>query len=81
MKENLTKCPTCDTAISSSQSWLLAALAGGFHEMRGEKSHVISRTTDSKMIAEDWINDCMTAMLTMLSRGAYFTYGTNTDGT
>ena len=49
--------------------------------MRGEKSHIISRTTDSMMIAEDWINDCMTAMLTMLSRGAYFTYGTNTDGT
>ena len=49
--------------------------------MRGEKSHIISRTTDSKMMAEDWINDCMLAMLTLLARGASFTYGTNRDGT
>ena len=33
------------------------------------------------MMAEDWINDCIGAMLTLLSRGASFTYGTNTDGT
>ena len=81
IKENYIKCPTCDFATSSSQSWLLKALAGGFHEMRGEKSHIISRTSDSKMMAEDWINDCIGAMLTLLSRGASFTYGTNTDGT
>ena len=49
--------------------------------MRGEKSHIFSRTSDSKMMAEDWINDCIGSMLTMLSRGASFTYGTNTDGT
>ena len=39
MKELATKCQTCGTAISSSQSWLLAALAGGFHELKGEKIH------------------------------------------
>ena len=39
MMENSIKCPTCGNAITISQSWLLTALAGGFHEMRGEKSH------------------------------------------
>ena len=81
LKENNLRCPTCDSTISSNQSWLLAALAGGFHKMRGEKSHIISRTSDSKMMAEDWINNCIGTMLTMLSRGVNISYGTNNDGT
>ena len=81
MKENPSKCQTCGTAISSSQSWLLAALAGGFHGMRGEKSHIISRTTDSKMMAEDWLNDCLESMLTLLARGEPFSHGSDSEGT
>ena len=33
------------------------------------------------MIADDWINDCTTSMLTMLARGTSFTYCTSRDGT
>jgi hypothetical protein len=34
------------------------------------------------MMADDWINDCMTSMLNMLARGTSFTYGMDgRDGT
>ena len=48
--------------------------------MRGEKSHIISRTTDSTMMAEDWLNDCLDSMLTLLARGKTFLHGSNSDG-
>ena len=64
-KEMLHKCQTCGTSVSSSQSWLLAALAGGFHKLQGEQSHIISRSTDPKSAAEDWINNCLESVLTL----------------
>ena len=79
-KERLHKCQTCGISVSSSQSWHLAALAGGFHELQGEQSHIISRTTDPKSAAEDWINNCLESMLTLLARGESFSHGSDSDG-
>ena len=80
-KELAHKCHTCGTSVSSSQSWLLAALAGGFHKLQGEKSHIISRTSDPKQTAEDWINNCMESMLILLARGESFLHGSDSHGT
>ena len=51
-KGTLHKCQTCGTSVTRSQSWLLAALAGGFNELQGEPSHIISRSTDHKTAAK-----------------------------
>ena len=53
---------------ASSASWRL-------------KSHIISRTTDSTMMAEDWLNDCLESMLNLLARGKAFSHGSDSDGT
>ena len=70
----------CGTSVTSSQSWLLAALAGAFHELQGEPSHIISRSTDPKTAADDWINNCLESMLTLLARGESFSHGFDSDG-
>ena len=49
--------------------------------MRGEKSHIISRTKDSKMMGEDWLNDCLESMHTLLARGVTFSHGSDSEGT
>ena len=74
-KGTLHKCQTCGTSVTSSQSWFLAALAGGFHELQGEPSHIISRATDPKKAAVDWINNCLESLLTLLARGESFSHG------
>ena len=67
-KELATKCLICDTDIARCNSWLLSALAGGFHDMSQVKTHMVSNRSDPVIVKEDWLNDLMECLLTLLSR-------------
>mgnify|MGYP000509149023 CR=1 FL=1 len=67
-KELATKCLVCDTIIASCNSWMISALAGGFHDRNQVKTHMVSNISDPVIVKEDWLNDLTECLLTLLSR-------------
>jgi hypothetical protein len=71
---------TCDTDIARWNSRLLSALAGGFQEVSQDKTHMVSSRSDPVIVKEDWLNDLMECVLTLLARrGESFTLSENSE--
>jgi hypothetical protein len=59
--------------------WLCSAFAFAFafHDLCQEKTDMVSKKSNPMIVKEDWLNDLLECLLTLLARGISFSHGEN----